>query len=419
MTEHLPFGTPSGIPLSGVMVGEPWLYEDSSGDNWIAAGGEDGTLYVPSNDSGGFRLAERVAEVLELDVAEAAMLNVYDPVYDPDGHTKAYLDRAAELGVEGSTIVFNEVTGDDPYTLDGRTITTMPSFYALDQQTIEDTQYFKRNGRLPDEQRNDRCTWKSSGCTVVDGTIYWALTRNGYGELSGDPRFRETQQNATVISSTDHGRTWSPAPSEALRNPMFPGRSFAAPYFIDYGEMARRPHGADRYVYAVSNNGFWDNGDTLVLGRVARDRLSRLDGSDWQFLAGPDGTDDAAWTTSAGDARPILRRPGRLGRAGVSYLPERGRYLTIPWHYPAGSGKAEWPESTGVTDETVWEFYESPTPWGPWNQIGAHAFFPHGLYVPNVLPRFQSRDRIYVLTGGDFRKPGEFYKMTIVPVELR
>jgi hypothetical protein len=419
MTDNRAIGAPSDTPLSGVLVGEPHLYQDSSGDNWIAARADDDTLFVPSNDSGGFHLAERIARALDLDAEEATTLNVYDPVYDPDGRTKAYLARAAKLGVEGSTIVFNEVVGDDPFALDGHTVTTMPDFYALDQQTIQDTQFFKRHGRLPEVQRNDRCTWKSSGCTVVDDVIYWVLTRNGYGEMAGDPRFRETQRNATIVRSSDRGRTWSPSPAEALGRPTFPGPTFAAPYFIDYGESTHRPHGADRYVYAVSNNGFWDNGDTLVLGRVARDRLDRLDGADWQFLAAPDGTNNAAWSAKAEDAHPILRRPGRLGRAGVSYLPHRGRYLTIPWHYPAGSGKADWPESTGVTDETVWAFYESPTPWGPWTQIGAHAFFPHGLYVPNVLPSFQSRDKIHVLTGGDFRKPAEFYKMTVVPVELR
>jgi hypothetical protein len=294
----------------------------------------------------------------------------------------------------------------------------MPEFYELDQLTIEDAQHFKRTGRLPEVQRNDRCTWKSSGCTVVDGVVYWIVTRNGYGELAGDPRARETQQNATIIASGDGGKSWSPDARTALDHPMFPGTTFAAPYFIDYGTSSVRPHGGDEYLYAVSNDGFWDNGDALVIGRVRRSHLSRLDGADWQFLAGEDGADDAAWVAEAARARPILTRRGRLGRSGVSYLPDRGRYLTIRWHYPAGSGKASWPVSEGVTDVTVWEFFESPTPWGPWTQIGAHAFFPGAFYVPNVLPRFQSRERIHVLTGGDFRKPAQFYKMTVVPVEL-
>ncbi|SDU79170.1 hypothetical protein [Jiangella alkaliphila] len=407
-------------PIRGVAVGEPFVYSDNSGDNWIAALGDDGTLYLPSNDSGGFRLWQRVAEALGLPGEEGERLKqADDAVYDPDETLKGYLREAEALGVAGSTVVFNTLTGDDPYTLAGTTITTMPEFYALDQQTIRDAQYFKANGRLPAQQLNDRLTWKSSGCTYADGRLYWALTRNGYGEMAGDPHHRETQQNTSIIVSADGGHTWSPNAEQALAHPMFPGTSFASPYFIDYGEGTERPHGADRYVYAVSNNGFWDNGDYLVLGRVARDRLARLDGSDWEFLEGDDGSVDTSWGHDPARARHILERRGRLGRSGVSYLPHRGRYVTIRWHYPAGSGKVDWPESTGVTDETVWDFWEAPTPWGPWVQVGAHAFFPAGYYVPAILPRWQSAGRVYVLTAGDFRKPAEHYKLTVVPVDLR
>lgn len=409
----------TSTPITGVEVGTPHIYTDNSGDNWIAALGAGGELFVPANDSGGFRLGERIAAALELEESVAARLKLDDAVYDPDEDVRAVLAEAEARGVAGSTIVFNTVTGDDPFALRGDTVTTMPSFYALDQDTIRDAQYFKAHGVLPAERIGDRCTWKSSGCTVVDGTIYWALTRNGYGEMSGDPRFRETQQNATLITSDDGGRTWSPSARDALDHPMFPETRFAAPYFIDYGESAECPHGADEYVYAVSNNGFWDNGDELILGRVRRDRLRALDGGDWQYLAGTDGARAGDWTPDVEEARPILERRGRLGRSGVSYLADRGRYLTIGWHYPAGSGKTDWPESTGITDETVWDFFESPTPWGPWTQIGAHAFYPEGFYVPTVLPRFQSRDRIHVLTAGDFRRPEAYYKMTVVPVDLR
>jgi hypothetical protein len=408
------------LPVTAVTVGQPYVYGDNSGDNWIAALGDDGTLYLPSNDSGGFRLWERVAKALDLTADEAEKLKgVHDAVYDPDETVKRYLDEAEALGVAGSTVVFNTLTGDDPYSLVGTTITTMPEYYALDQQTIRDAQYFKAHGHLPAEQLSDRCTWKSSGCTYVDGRLYWALTRNGYGEMAGDPLSRETQQNTTIIVSDDGGQTWSPKAEEALAHPTFPGTGFAAPYFIDYGESDERPHGAERYVYAMSNDGFWDNGDFLVLGRVPREKLARLNGADWEFLVGEDGADDANWGPDPSLARHVLERYGRLGRSGINYLADRGRYLTIRWHYPAGGGKIDWPESVGVTDETVWDFYESPTPWGPWVQCGAHAFFPAGYYVPAILPLWQSADRVYVLTAGDFRKPAEHYKLTVVPIDLR
>jgi hypothetical protein len=68
---------------------------------------------------------------------------------------------------------------------------------------------------------------------------------------------------------------------------MFPGGQFATPYFIDYGRSRPNVDGADRYVYAISNNGFWDNGDTLILGRVLRTKLGALNGVDWEFLVVP------------------------------------------------------------------------------------------------------------------------------------
>lgn len=405
--------------ISGVSVGQPFVYDDNSGDNWIAVLGDDGRLLLPANDSGGFRLWQRIADSLGLSAEEAEKLKqVHDAVYDPDETLKGYLDEAEKRGVAGSTVVFNILEGATPYSLTGTTITTMPEYYALDQQTIRDAQHFKAHGELPAEKLNDRFTWKSSGCTVVDGRLYWVLTRNGYGEMAGDHLSRETQQNAVIITSDDGGQTWSPSAKEALAHPTFPGTTFASPYFIDYGESGQRPHDADRYVYAVSNNGFWDNGDFLVLGRVLSERLASLDGADWEFLEGEDGSRDDAWTRDATRARHIIDRPGRLGRSGVSYLADRGRYMTIRWHYPSGSGKINWPESVGITDETVWEFWESPTPWGPWTQVGAHAFFPEGFYVPTILPRWQSAERIYVLTAGDFRKPAEHYKLTVVPVDL-
>jgi hypothetical protein len=43
------------------------------------------------------------------------------------------------------------------------------------------------------------------------------------------------------------------------------------------------PHGADQYVYAVSNDGYWNNGSLMKLGRVGRDRLENLNPADWEF----------------------------------------------------------------------------------------------------------------------------------------
>ena len=53
---------------------------------------------------------------------------------------------------------------------------------------------------------------------------------------------------------------------------MFPGKLFPSPYFICYGQQRHEAvaDGSDKYIYALSTNGFWDNGDKLILGRVLR-----------------------------------------------------------------------------------------------------------------------------------------------------
>ena len=65
---------------------------------------------------------------------------------------------------------------------------------------------------------------------------------------------------------------------------MFPGMRFGAPYFVWYGKNgAASVHNADRYVYAVANNGHFEDGDDYILGRVLKSKLPNLNAADWQF----------------------------------------------------------------------------------------------------------------------------------------
>jgi len=306
-----------------------------------------------------------------------------------------------------STIAFNRVFGSDPLTLAGETINWMKDFSAQDRGGREVIDYFGKRT----ETSADGCTWKSSGCAFIDGALCWVIARHTYGELSGDPHLRQTAVNASLIKSTDYGKTWSRSAEENLRTPMFPGSQFSAPYFIDYGRNRIAADGADRFVYAISNNGFWDNGDRLILGRIPRERIGLLSGADWEFLAAPNGSTES-WTSQVTKARPILERAGSFGMSGVAYLPARGRYMLIGWHYPAGGGKIK-----DAHTKTMWEFYESPKPWGPWTRIGSQVWSPQGYYCPCICPRFQSADRIYVVTAGDWTN-SSVYRLTLVPVGL-
>jgi hypothetical protein len=367
-TSLLPFGAATLLPLlvvagtvtaaeiRSVDVGQPIPVADNSGDTWVAAWAENGAVYTPSNDTEGFR---RVG-----------------------------------LG----NLAFNRIDGDDPLKLSGVTVNPMGDYGAAN------------------EAGADGCTWKSSGCYAVDGVLYWVVSRHTYGETSGDPNRRQTATNASIIKSVDHGRTWVRSAKENYQNPLFAGRRFATPYFVEYGQNGRASADhADQFVYAVSNNGFWDNGDNLVLGRVRRDKLARLNAADWEYYRGGDGLSDSAWSHDLSQAGLILDAPGKVGMGGMVYIPELQRYLMIGWYYPAGGGKMK-----DAHLETIWDFYLAPKPWGPWAKLSSHRFSPQGYYSPQVCPKF-NRDGgkgLFVFTAGDWTNP-EVYHLTVVPISLR
>jgi hypothetical protein len=346
-----PFGA-DGPAIRSVKLGEPVAVAESHGDTWAPAWADDGNLYSPSDDTFGFRHAT------------------------------------------DSNIAFNRLEGADPISLKGTTINPMADY---GRSTLEGA---------------DGCTWKSSGCAFIDSAFYWVVARHKYGERSGDPHLRQTAANASLIRSADFGRTWTRTARENMETPMFPGGRFATPYFVQYPSRAD-VDGANHYVYAVSNNGFWDNGDSIILGRVPRSKIAALRGEDWAYFRSGDGLAASAWTRNMDEAEPVLARPGRLGMTGAVYVADRRRYLMIGWHYPAGGGKTK-----DACTHTVWDFYEAPKPWGPWNQIGSQHFAPQGYYSPQICPKFLSKDRADIWTAGNWNDP-KYYRLTIIPIEFR
>lgn len=342
----------SSVPLRAVDVGVPVPVADSEGDTWAPAWADHGHLYSPSNDSSGFHSAPK------------------------------------------ANIAFNRIDGRDPHHLSGKTINSM-------------LPYGKESERGP-----DGCTWKSSGCVCIDGVLYWVIARHRYGEESGDLHRRQTAQNASIIKSVDYGRTWIRSADLNYVAPMFPGRRFATPYFIEFGRNGAAPANVGDYIYAISNNGFWDCGDDMIVGRVARSQIGRLHAADWQFFTGGNG-DSASWTGDLYRAQPVLSGAGKFGMTGATYLREYQRYLMVGWYYPAGGGKM-----AGAATHTVWDFYESPRPWGPWTKIGSYDSKPSGYYSPQVCQKFQTGDQVYAFTAGNWGSPKD-YRLTVVPLKIR
>jgi hypothetical protein len=358
--DFTPASPDSSATIHSISVDAPYIIVpplNSSGDTWMPAWRADGSVVTPANDTGGFN----------------------------------------KIG--NSNINFNRIDGATPETLVGTTVNTMIAFGP-------------GSGSGP-----DGCTWKSSGCLALNGTIYWFVARHHYGDDSGDKFKRQPAHDGSIIKSTDGGIRWTRPAQENYDHPMFPGTRFAAGYFIDYGQEGHEAvaDGSDTYVYATSNNSFWDNGDDNILGRVKRSDMPKLSAADWQFYTGGDGTSDTNWTSDMNKAVPVISDPDKLGMTGAVYLPKQKSYLMICWYYPAGGGKMQ---DAHVT--TIWNFRVAPHPWGPWRSVGTYTSTPEGFYCPNVCPKFTSKDgsRLWVFTAGDWTN-GDAYRLHVVPITIQ
>lgn len=344
------------ISVKTITVGAPISIPNNRGDTWSPAWTRDGSLYSPLDDGDGFN-SER-----------------------------------------NGNVVFSRIIGDQADKLAGERVNAM-----LD--------YGKANEKGP-----DGCSWKSSGCLALGGVLYLVVARHMYGEESEDANKRQTAQNASIIKSTDGGKSWTRSAKENYDHPMFPGSKFATPYFINFGQEGHEAVAdqSDLYVYAISNNGFWDNGDSMILGRVLRSKIGNLAAADWEFFQGG-GANNADWTSAVDEAQPILDHKGRLGMTGAVYLQEHQCYLLIGWHYPMGGGKIP-----GACEETIWNFYAGSHPWGPWREIASHSFKPEGYYGPQVCPKFTSADgsKMWIFTAGNWNNDA-VYRLTTVPIVIK
>lgn len=230
---------------------------------------------------------------------------------------------------------------------------------------------------------------KPTGMVCVNGVIYLAVQ-----DLALD---FDDAPAATVVKSTDHGRTWTWDRSK----PMFDNYVFTTIWFADFGkDSAWAPDG---YVYAYgldnnwrksTNNKVLDPAD-VYLARVPREAVQNR--AAWDFYAGIGGSGKPRWTHDITARAPILHDGRRIyrtlysscpfrdltviGQGGVAYDQPLKRYLYTSW------------------SEYTFEFYESPTPWGPWRHFlskdfGSYPWFKnkHGGYATTAPTKFFSAD---------------------------
>jgi hypothetical protein len=185
---------------------------------------------------------------------------------------------------KGYNITFGQLTTPSPTSqLAGSAINCM-SEYGTENETAA--------SRV--SSNSCRATWKATGNVCIGSTLYMGISRqvyswNGFGN-TGDHCYADRQKafDGSLIHSTDGGANWSVYPGLDAGGPgvQFPGSSFGTPSFIQYGKGMNDwlpLDGARDYVYATSNDGYWNNGNQLFLARALRgsDLMSKVN---WEYL---------------------------------------------------------------------------------------------------------------------------------------
>ncbi len=358
-----------------------------------------------------FAASKRIA-ALELDLNgvhkwDDSNGDTWDPFWADDDRLYSFNCDGRGFGKGQQNLAFNRFDGEPLLSLVGVQINPMAEYG-------------------PSGQRGkDKATWKACGQECIDGVFYSFVSRNVYGNESGDALMRQTAFNSSLIKSTDRGLTWQRTAEENYARPMWPGPKFGAPFFVHYGKNGGNVErdGATEYVYAASTNGFWNDGDSLIIGRVGRKALPRLDASDWEYFTGGAGVSSGSWSKHIYSAVPILQRPAKCGQTPICYVHALGIYLLISWYNPAVLAK--WFEPS----EVCYDFYQAEHPWGPWSLIRSisDTFLAPGshMYGPALCSKFQesngSEIRIAMFTSGcQFEdKPSGIYKAWTVPLVLR
>ncbi|WP_156222912.1 DUF4185 domain-containing protein [Pseudactinotalea suaedae] len=258
---------------------------------------------------------------------------------------------------------------------------------------------------------------KPTGMVAVDGNgdgrdeLYLAVQDLRHGAT---PDTFNTAPAAGIVRSDDYGRTWHHG-----AGPMFTGEMTTL-MFLDLGRSSSGakvlrdlvpPDAEDPagfvYAYGLDHNwrtsysGVVPDPEDLYLARVRVDAIQ--DRASWRFFAGLDGG-APLWSAALAERVPVLtdtRRTGTgepvvtgpkpvpgsvLAQGGVVYNAPLRRFLYTSW------------------TEFTFEFYEAPTPWGPWRRILTHDFGPfpwrgplaaearHGGYATTVPSKFISAD---------------------------
>nr|WP_144923435.1 DUF4185 domain-containing protein [Paenibacillus bovis] len=267
---------------------------------------------------------------------------------------------------------------------------------------------------------------KPTGMVSVNGDLYLAV--QDLNKEEGAKTFNDVPAS-TILKSTDKGQTWE----WDREKPMFDNYVFTTVMFLDYGKDGEN-NTFDDYVYAYGLDNNWRDSfsDTvedptkLYLARMPKDGIQ--DVSKWEFYTG-DLDGNAQWSEpgTIEDRKPVLQddrrvyskieNPGLrdmsvISQGSIVYNKPLNRYIYSSW------------------TEYTFEFYEAPTPWGPWKRFLSKDFghYPwsedkHGGYATVIPSKFISDDgkdmwvNSQTFMGGIQNYAFSLRKMRVTPYE--
>ena len=240
-------------------------------------------------------------------------------------------------------------------------------------------------------------------------TPAWSIDEKGTPRATGEASWfidamSEHGGVASLMYSDDYGQTWQNAPDEST--PYFLGPKFAGLAFVGFGPgYSGVPDEYGDYVYAISNDGNWEGGDSVFLARVPRARV--LDRSAWSFWSGE--TDGPVWSADEDVAAPIYHDPAYVGHPTMTWNPGLKRFLlalgsdSTPhnWDVDPEVARARWHRRREL------KILEAPTPWGPWSIVHFDDNWEgdHVAYLPQIPPCWLSDDGTEgtLLFSGDYK----------------
>jgi hypothetical protein len=162
---------------------------------------------------------------------------------------------------------------------------------------------------------------RSTECSTSPLAVIIILTK-------GSPSLISLRKPGTPASSSLPTTEQIGPPRRKSARPCSRAVFSATPFFVQHGQDGRgRTNNGGEYIYATSSDGVWNNGSGMILGRVRRDQIARLDARDWEFCHGFDEQQQPIWRPRHDTALYTFHASGRASMTGIHRLEPLDIYI--------------------------------------------------------------------------------------------